>query len=101
MKGAPIDKALCENLKKYHYGQEGAVSSKELEAAFHVDGRKLRRAVNRLRCDGHPICSNATGYFYAARQSEIMATIAQLTGRISQIAAAKSGLLKSYEEKEE
>ena len=101
MKGAPIDKALCENLKEYHYGQESAVSSRELETAFHVDGRKLRRAVNRLRCDGYPICSNANGYFYAARQSEIKATIAQLTGRISHIAAAKSGLLKSYEEKEE
>ena len=99
MKGAPIDKALCENLKKYHYGQESAVSSRELEAAFHVDGRKLRRAVNRLRCDGYPICSNANGYFYAARQSEIKATIAQLTGRISQIDAAKIGLLKSCEEK--
>ena len=100
MKGAPIDKALCENLKKYHYGQGGAVSSRELEAAFHVDGRKLRRVVNRLRCDGYPICSNASGYFYAARQSEIKSTIAQLTGRISKIAAAKSGLLKSYEGKE-
>ena len=101
MKGTPIDKALCENLKKFHCGQENAVSSRELEAAFHVDGRKLRWAVNRLRCGGYPICSNATGYFYAAQQSEIMATIVQLTGRIFKIAAAKSGLLKSYEEKEE
>ena len=99
MKGVPIDKALCEHLKKYHRGQEGAVSSKELEAAFHVKGTELRRAVNRLRCNGHPICSDATGYFYAARQSEVRATVAQLTGRISKIAATK-GLLKSYEEQE-
>ncbi len=69
MKGAPIDKALCEYLKQYRRGQESAASSKELEAAFHVKGTELRRAVNRLRCDGHPICSDATGYFYAARQS--------------------------------
>ena len=95
-----VDKALCEHLKKYHQGQESAASSKELEAAFHVKGTELRRAVNRLRCDGHPICSDATGYFYAARQSEIRATVAQLTGRISRIAAATKGLLKSYEEKE-
>ena len=88
-------------MRKYHQGQENAASSRELEAAFHVQGVELRRAVNRLRCDGYPICSNANGYFYAARLSEIKATIAQLTGRISQIAAAKSGLLKSYEEKEE
>lgn len=95
-----VDKALCEHLKKYHQGQESAASSKELEAAFHVKGTELRRAVNRLRCDGHPICSDATGYFYAARQSEIRATVAQLTGRISKIAAATKGLLKSYEEQE-
>ena len=100
MKGAPIDKALCEYLKEYRRGQERAASSKELEAAFHVKGTELRRAVNRLRCNGHPICSDATGYFYAARQSEVRATVAQLTGRISKIAAATKGLLKSYEEKE-
>ena len=95
-----VDKALCEHLKKYHRGQESAASSKELEAAFHIKGTELRRAVNRLRCDGQPICSNENGYFYAARQSEIRATVAQLTGRISKITAAKNGLLKSYEEKE-
>ena len=95
-----VDKALCHHLKKYHQGQESAASSKELEAAFHVKGTELRRAVNRLRCNGHPICSDATGYFYAARQSEVRATVAQLTGRISKIAAATKGLLKSYEEKE-
>ena len=100
MKGVSIDEALCAYLKKYHKGQENAASSKELEAAFHVGGTELRRAVNRLRCDGWPICSDATGYFYAARQSEIQATVAQLTGRISKIAAATKGLLKSYEEKE-
>jgi len=87
--------------EKYRRGQECAASSKELEVAFHVKGAELRRAVNRLRCEGHPICSNANGYFYAVRQSEIAATIYQLSGRISRIAAAKNGLLKSYEEQEE
>lgn len=100
MKGAPIDKALCEYLKKYRRGQESAASSKELEAAVPRQGDGAAAAVNRLRCDGWPICSDATGYFYAARQSEIQATVAQLTGRISKIAAATKGLLKSYEEKE-
>lgn len=100
MNGPPIDKALCEYLKKYRRGQESVASSKELEAAFHVKGPELRQTVNRLRCDGHPICSDASGYFYAARQSEIRATVAQLTGRISKIAAATKGLLKSYEEQE-
>jgi len=92
-----FDVTLCEHLKKYHRGQENAASSRELEAAFHVKGRDLRRAVNRLRCGGCPICSDETGCFYAARQSEVRATIAQLTRRISKITAAKNGLLKSQE----
>lgn len=100
MMGASIDEALCAYLKEYRRGQKNAASSKDLEAAFHVGERELRRAVNRLRCDGHPICSADTGYFYAARQSEVKATIAQLTGRISKIAAAAKGLLQSYEETE-
>ena len=101
MKDTPIDKALCDYLRKYHRGQESAASSKELEVVFRVKGVELRRAINRLRCDGQPICSDGNGYFYAARPSEISATIAQLTGRIAKIAAAKNGLLKSYQRKEE
>lgn len=100
MKGTPIDKALCEHLEQYHKGQENAVSSKELEAAFHVKGTELRRAVNRLRCSGHLICSNESGYFFAARPAEVSATIAQLTGRIAKIAAAKNGMFKSFRGKE-
>ena len=94
MKGVPIDESLCAYLKKYHKGQENAASSKELEAAFHVGGTELRRVVNR------PICSADSGYFYAARRLEVRATVAQLTGRISKIAAAAKGLLQSYEETE-
>lgn len=95
------DKVLCAYLRKYHRGQECAASSKELEAAFHVKGTELRRAINRLRCGTYPICSDASGYFYAARQSEIRATVAQLTGRISKMDAAAKGLMKAYEKKNE
>jgi len=95
------DTALCDHLKKYHRGRENAASSRELETVFRLGGAELRRAVNRLRCDGQPICSDDTGYFYAARQSEVKATVAQLTGRISKIAAAKNGMLRFYEGKEE
>ena len=58
------------------------------------------RNCGRRRCDGHPICSADSGYFYAARRLEVRATVAQLTGRISKIAAAAKGLLQSYEETE-
>lgn len=98
---AMLDTALCDHLKKYHRGRENAGSSRELEPAFHIEGRYLRRAVNRLRCGDCPICSDEKGYFYAVRQSEVKATVAQLTGRIGKIAAAKNGMLRFYEGKEE
>ena len=94
------DKALCEHLRQFHRGQESAASSRELEAAFHLKGTELRRVINRLRCNSSPICSDATGYFYVKRPSEIKATVAQLSGRISKISAAAKGLMKSYEEME-
>lgn len=81
-------------------GQENAASSKELEGRVSCRRDGAAAAVNRLRCDGHPICSADAGYFYAARRLEVRATVAQLTGRISKIAAAAKGLLQSYEETE-
>ena len=99
-RNAVTDKALCEHLRTCHRGQKNAASSKELEAAFHVKGSELRRAVNRLRCNGHLICSNESGYFYAIEPSEVKATIAQLSGRIAKISAAKDGLLRSSQGKE-
>ena len=54
-------------------------------------------AVNALRRDGVPIASNGSGYFYAATDQEVRATIAHLTRRISGIAAAIRGLDRTLE----
>ena len=51
----------------------------------------------RLRRDGVPIASNGSGYFYAATDQEVRATIAHLTRRISGIAAAIRGLDRTLE----
>ena len=59
--------ALCVYLKKYHTGKEKAVPSTELEQLFSVNGRNLRRKINRLRQDGVPICSDRSGYYFAAK----------------------------------
>lgn len=90
-----LEKSLCQYLQTHHRGQENATSSRELEAVFHIKGTELRRVVNILRSKGHPICSNEMGYFFAANQQEVDATVAQLNSRISKIAAAKDGLLCS------
>jgi len=80
-------------LSRYHTGTNNAASSKTLEAAFHIRGSELRRIVNKLRCDGFPICSDKNGYYFAACESEIHATVAQLNSRISKISGAKDGML--------
>ena len=93
----PINKALAEYLDLYHKGEANAVTSRELECAFDVKGKELRDAVNALRREGVPIASNGSGYFYAATEQEVRATIAHLTHRIGGIAAAIRGLSRSLE----
>lgn len=91
------DKLFAEYLRQYHLGENGAATSRELEVTFSVRGNEVRSAVNRLRHKGVPIASSANGYFYAATEQEIRATIAHMTHRISGIAAAIRGLNQSLE----
>lgn len=89
---------LAEHLRRYHRGRDKAVTSRELEAAFNVRGIELRNLVNTLRRGGVPIGSDSNGYFYAATEQEVRATIAHMTHRISGIAAAIHGLTLSLEQ---
>ena len=88
---------LAEYLEQYHMGALNAATSRELECAFRMRGSELRREINALRGDGIPIASNGSGYFYAATDQEVRATIAHLTRRISGIAAAIRGLDRTLE----
>ena len=72
-------------------------ASRELELTFGIKGIQVRHMVNALRRDGVPIASNGSGYFYAATDQEVRATIAHLTRRISGIAAAIRGLDRTLE----
>ena len=56
-----------------------------------------RDTVNALRRESVPIASNGSGYFYAATEQEVRATIAHLTNRIGGIAAAIRGLTRSLD----
>lgn len=89
---------LAEYLERYHLGALNAATSRELECAFGVRGIEVRHLVNGLRRDGIPIASSGSGYFYAATEQEVRATIAHLTNRISGIAAAIRGLNRSLEQ---
>lgn len=89
--------ALLLYLQRRCTGQRNAVSSHALEALFRVRGAALRKAVNSLRCEGQPVCSDENGYYYAATEAELTATIRQLSSRISKIAGAKNGLVRAAE----
>lgn len=89
---------LAEFLKRYHSGESNAATSRELECVFSVKGIEIRQMVNRLRRKSVPIASSRNGYFYAATEQEVRATIAHLTRRISGIAAAIGGLNRSLEQ---
>ncbi len=91
------DKRFAEYLRQYHLGESRAATSRELEITFSARGKEIRDAVNRLRRNEVPIASSASGYFYAATEQEVRATIAHMTHRISGIAAAIRGLNRSLE----
>jgi len=84
-------------LRSQHIGAENAVSSKYIEYFFDISGVEVRQIVNKLRCDGQPVCSNVNGYFYAKNSNEINNTIQQLLGRTKKIADAVQGLVLSHQ----
>ena len=89
---------IAEHLRRYHLGEQNAVTSRGLETAFDVSGKELRDLINTLRRGGVPIASSGAGYFYAATEQEVRATIAHMTHRISGIAAAIRGLTQALEQ---
>ncbi len=90
-----LDNAIAIHLEAYHTGEAQAVTSKELEKTFRISGPALRKAVNRLRAAGVPICSFGSGYYYAETADELEHTIRQLFSRIKCILHAALGLRKA------
>jgi biotin operon repressor len=90
-----ISNSILDYLRNRHTGNQNAVSSTEIENIFNIGGAALRECVNKLRCDGQPVCSDINGYYYAGSVSEINRTIRQLNGRIKRINAAAQGLASS------
>jgi len=95
-----LNESLHTYLMKNHKGRKHAVSSKTLEAVFHIKGVAVRKAVNALRSSGIPVCSDENGYYYAASKAEINATVAQLDSRIQKISKARNGLANQTEKEE-
>ena len=83
---------LLELLKIINKGKSNSITSHELCDYLEVKSNDVRIMVNTLRREGHPICSDSTGYYYAGNKKEIEATINQLQSRVKGINDAIKGL---------
>ena len=88
-------KEILDCLKNAHVGSENAVSSRELEQRFSMNGRSIRRIIHGLRQKGCPICSEKKGYYYAATQSEVNGTVSRLNEFVNGVSNASTGLLSA------
>ena len=84
---------VLKHLKRYHTGESSAIHGKELADRFQIEVRTLQYAIHRLRLEGYPVCSSKNGYFYAASQREINATIGRLNRMLTSVSNARTGLL--------
>ena len=91
------DDDILSFLRNRHTGAGNAVQSVRIENIFDINGAAVRQTVNRLRCNGHPVCSNVDGYFYAQNANEINDTIQQLLSRTQKITDAAQGLVLSHQ----
>ena len=87
-----IKEKLMDYLIENHIGAENAVNGGKLSAACGVSNRVLRNAINELRAEEEPICSNSSGYFYASSASEVAVTMAHLASRSREMIKAREGL---------
>lgn len=90
-----LKEQLAKYLYRYHHGAENSAISKTLESELNISSRELRDLVNALRCDGIPIASDQSGYYYAKTEKEVRMTIRHMKNRIVGINTAISGLKRS------
>jgi biotin operon repressor len=88
---------ILSYLRNRHTGAENFVPIIVIESVFGISGVTVRWIVNKLRCDGQPVCSDANGYFYAKNRNEINSTVTQLLSRTKKINDAARGLVLSHQ----
>ncbi len=92
-----MEDLLLRYLKEAHTGRTRQITGAELGKRLSLSDTELRKRVNRLRQKGVPVCSDRSGYFYAANAAEIYATIRQLERMVGGLMAAMEGLERAME----
>ena len=91
------DEELRDYLKRFCFGREHLIGSRDLVRQKNRRASDLRKKVNRLRRKGIPVGSDRGGYFYAVTAGEVYATIRQLKAMSSGLEAAIRGLEQALE----
>jgi hypothetical protein len=92
-----VGEDILTYLRNHHTGAKNAAPSAVIEHVFCLTGPVVRQMVNKLRCDGRPVCSDANGYFYARTRDEVNDTITRLLSRTKKINDAAQGLVLSHQ----
>ena len=69
------------------------VSSYEITEALGISGISIRKAINKARSEGCPICACGNGYYYSTDKDDIVSTIQSLVSRNISVEKAINGLL--------
>ena len=91
------DEELRNYLKRFCFGREHLICSRDLVRQKNLRESDLRKKVNRLRRKAVPIASSREGYFYASNAAELYSTIQQLKEMRAGLDAAICGLEQAME----
>ena len=91
------DEELHDYLKRFCFGREHLICSRDLVRQKNLRESDLRKKVNRLRRKAVPIASSREGYFYASNAAELYSTIRQLKEMRAGLDAAICGLEQAME----
>ncbi len=78
-------------------GKDNRVSGAQLACIHGISISALQGRVRRLRQQGHPIASDAYGYYYAVTAGEVFATIRRHQKLIRALEADIHGLVASMD----
>ena len=78
--------------------KDNPVPNKEISANFRITEAAVRKKINAARCEGIPICSCDSGYYYSEDKDEILKTVDSLMHRTIAIEKAVKGLVSSLRE---
>ena len=84
-------------MKKHHTGSEKAIKTDELASIYEMEPRTVQSMIHRLRLDGHPICGDQNGYFYASGPDDIKYTAKWLMNMGLQVQNTACAMLMAAE----